>query len=75
MGRVDVFDANTPAGSIAFDGEREVTFGPDDEVLVTLRDGAFRTIDIEACMAHAATHGCFTTSGEPHTNLKQVKGG
>ncbi len=65
----------TRAGSIAFDGEREVTFGKADEVLVTLRDGAFRTIDIEACMAHAADKGCLVEQAEHQTKLKQVKGG
>lgn len=44
-----------PAGSIAFDGEREVTFSEKDEVRVVLRAAAFRTIDVSACMAHAVT--------------------
>jgi predicted polyphosphate/ATP-dependent NAD kinase len=48
-----------PAGSIALDGEREVTFSERDDVHVTLRNAAFRTIDIAACMAHAATSGRF----------------
>lgn len=45
----------TAAGAIAFDGEREVTFSEKDEVRVVLRAAAFRTIDVSACMAHAAT--------------------
>ena len=49
----------TTAGSIAFDGEREVTFGEDDTVTVTLRESAFRTINIAACMAHAAEKRTF----------------
>lgn len=48
-----------PAGSIALDGEREIVFGDSDEVAVTLRGAAFLTVDIEACMAHAATSGRF----------------
>jgi predicted polyphosphate/ATP-dependent NAD kinase len=48
-----------PAGSLAFDGEREVTFSHEDEVRVMLSDAAFRTIDVSACMAHAATKGRF----------------
>ena len=48
-----------PAGSLAFDGEREVTFSHEDEVRVILSDAAFRTIDVSACMAHAATKGRF----------------
>ena len=43
-------------GIVALDGERELTFGPDDEVTVTLHDHAFRSIDVAACMHHAARH-------------------
>jgi hypothetical protein len=35
-----------PAGSLAFDGEREVTFSLEDEVRVILCHAAFRTIDV-----------------------------
>jgi hypothetical protein len=48
-----------PAGSLAFDGEREVTFSHEDEVRVILSDAAFRTIDVSGCMAHAAAKGSF----------------
>ncbi len=48
-----------PAGSIALDGEREMTFSEKDHVSITLRDAAFRTIDIAACMTHAAMKGRF----------------
>ncbi|MCZ0734886.1 ATP-NAD kinase family protein [Phreatobacter sp. AB_2022a] len=48
-----------PAGAIALDGEREIVFGGGDEVAVTLRGAAFLTVDIEACMAHAAASGRF----------------
>ncbi len=47
------------AGSIALDGEREITFSDADAVSVTLRDAAFRTIDVAACMSHAAMKGSF----------------
>jgi predicted polyphosphate/ATP-dependent NAD kinase len=42
------------AGVIALDGEREITFGAGDEITVTLRERAFRSIDVAACMRHAA---------------------
>ncbi|MFT4101511.1 MAG: NAD(+)/NADH kinase [Burkholderiaceae bacterium] len=42
------------AGIVALDGERELAFGPRDEVFVTLRENAFRSIDVAACMNHAA---------------------
>ncbi|MDW6020404.1 NAD(+)/NADH kinase [Mesorhizobium sp. BAC0120] len=48
-----------PAGAICLDGEREVTFSEKDDVCVTLRDAAFRTIDVSACMAQAASNGWF----------------
>ncbi len=81
IGRVERLDFDRPikpetrVGSIALDGEREVTFGEDDEIRVTLRSCAFRTIDVEACMAHAASQGCFVMQPNHQTNVKLVKGG
>ncbi len=48
-----------PAGSIALDGEREITFSEKDEITVTLRRAAFRTIDVAGCMTYAAAQGHF----------------
>ncbi|MGO4712752.1 ATP-NAD kinase family protein [Bradyrhizobium sp. 2TAF24] len=45
------------SGSIALDGERELSFAAHDEVSVTLRDGAFHTIDVAAVMKFAALGG------------------
>jgi len=42
------------AGSIAFDGERELSFTAVDQPSITLRTNAFRTIDIAACMQFGA---------------------
>jgi len=42
------------AGSIALDGEREISFSARDRVSLTLRDDAFRTVDVGGCMHHAA---------------------
>lgn len=44
----------TQEGSIAFDGERELSFSAADEPTVTLRTAAFRTVDISACMKFGA---------------------
>ena len=41
-------------GSIAFDGERELSFSQGDHPTITLRTNAFRTVDIAACMAFGA---------------------
>jgi len=41
-------------GSIAFDGERELSFSSDDRPTITLRTNAFRTIDVSACMQRGA---------------------
>lgn len=46
-------------GALAFDGERELTFGPGDRVSVRLVPDAFHTIDVPTCMAHAAQEGLF----------------
>lgn len=42
------------AGVVALDGERELAFDSQDEVFVTLKENAFRSIDVAACMRHAA---------------------
>ncbi len=45
------------SGVVALDGEREITFGPADTLTVTLRERAFRSVDIAACLRYAALHG------------------
>ncbi|MFV0385582.1 ATP-NAD kinase family protein, partial [Paracoccus sp. (in: a-proteobacteria)] len=50
---------STRAGSLAFDGERELTFTETDDVAVRLVTDAFRSIDVPACMAAAAEAGLF----------------
>lgn len=47
------------AGTLAFDGEREVTFDQDDDISVRLVTNAFRTIDVPGCMRFAARTGLF----------------
>ncbi|BBQ01436.1 hypothetical protein BSFA1_65640 (plasmid) [Burkholderia sp. SFA1] len=44
-------------GIVALDGERELAFGPGDEVTITLHENAFRSIDVAACMRYAASSG------------------
>ncbi len=63
---------SVPTGSIAFDGERELTFGEHDEVTVTLREAAFRTIDVPACMAFAAAEGRFVEPVEKRSIVNQL---
>ena len=56
------------AGTIALDGERELAFSPEDTPTVTLRTGAFRTVDVAACMRHAARAGLFrNVAPDDHT--------
>lgn len=45
------------AGVVALDGEREIAFGTNDHLTVTLRERAFRSVDIAACLRHAASDG------------------
>lgn len=52
-----------PAGSIALDGERELTFSETDDVSIRICVDAFRTINVAACMEYAARHRLLT-SGE-----------
>ena len=47
----------TPAGSIALDGERELTFDEKHRVEVRLTNDAFHTIDVAAVMRFAAKTG------------------
>ncbi len=48
------FPIGEQEGSIALDGERELSFSTHDRPTVTLRTKAFRTIDISACMKFGA---------------------
>jgi hypothetical protein len=45
------------AGVVALDGEREITFGSDDRLAVTLRERAFRSVAVADCLRYAAAHG------------------
>lgn len=45
------------AGTVALDGERELAFGPDERVTMTLRENAFRTLEVARCMSVAARDG------------------
>jgi predicted polyphosphate/ATP-dependent NAD kinase len=45
------------AGIVALDGERELAFSAGDEVRITVRENAFRSIDVAACMRYAAASG------------------
>lgn len=52
------------AGSIALDGERELTFSETDEVSIRLQTDAFRTINVADCMAYAAKHRLLTREAD-----------
>jgi predicted polyphosphate/ATP-dependent NAD kinase len=51
-------------GSLALDGERELTFGETDDVSIRLQTDAFRTINVPECMAYAARHGLLTRAAQ-----------
>jgi hypothetical protein len=44
-------------GSIALDGERELSFSRDDDVTIELVTNAFRTVNVSGCMQYASRHG------------------
>jgi predicted polyphosphate/ATP-dependent NAD kinase len=50
------------AGSIALDGERELSFSERDRIAIRLEEGAFTTIDVGGCMHYAARHGLMHSS-------------
>ena len=50
------FTLRQSSGTIALDGERELEFGPEDTVQVTLHEKAFRTVNVGACMRHTGQH-------------------
>ena len=51
------FAPTLASGSVALDGERELTFSERDEVAVTLIDNAFLTVDVAAVMRFSAING------------------
>lgn len=50
-------------GSIALDGERELSFSAESKPQITLRTNAFRTVDVAGCMHYAAKNGLFRDAG------------
>lgn len=51
-----------PAGTIALDGERELSFDQDDDVTITLVKDAFRTVNVSGIMHYASKHGLMQLS-------------
>jgi predicted polyphosphate/ATP-dependent NAD kinase len=53
------------AGTIALDGERELSFSPHDDVSIMLETNAFRTVNVSACMHYAARRGLMRAAHHP----------
>ncbi|MGI9383828.1 MAG: ATP-NAD kinase family protein [Methyloligellaceae bacterium] len=62
----------TSAGTIALDGERELSFSERDHVAVTLEENAFRTVDAGACMHYAARNRLFQEVAMAAPDLSEV---
>ncbi len=62
-------------GTIALDGERELTFAGTDEVTVRLEVDAFRTVSVPDCMAYTARHGLLTREARDSLRTFQHTGG
>jgi predicted polyphosphate/ATP-dependent NAD kinase len=60
------FAPTLESGSIALDGERELTFSERDEVSVTLVENAFLSVDVAATMKFGAVHGLMRQSQGLH---------
>ena len=56
------FAVDLDAGVVALDGEREMEFDAGDQVSITLREDAFRTVEVTRCMHIAARSGLFRRS-------------
>jgi predicted polyphosphate/ATP-dependent NAD kinase len=52
-----LFRPEIAEGSIALDGERELSFARVNKVTIELVADAFRTVNVSACMQYAAKHG------------------
>jgi predicted polyphosphate/ATP-dependent NAD kinase len=52
-----VYKPEIADGSIALDGERELSFSANDEVSIELVPDAFKTVNVSACMQYAARYG------------------
>lgn len=61
------YQPSISAGTLAFDGEREVTFSEIDNVSIRLALDAFRSVNIPACMAYAAAEGLFVRANPAAT--------
>lgn len=55
------------SGSVALDGERELSFSQRDEVAVVLTDNAFLTVDVAAVMKFSAIHGLMRQTHDRYT--------
>jgi len=55
------FHPRLKTGSVALDGEREISFNEDEAVSVTLVADAFRTVNVPAVMHYAARNGLLQT--------------
>ncbi|MGE3831931.1 MAG: ATP-NAD kinase family protein [Parvibaculaceae bacterium] len=62
------YTPETRAGSIALDGEREISFSEHDRVTITLEENAFRTVDTGPVMDYAAKQGLLR---RPHINARK----
>lgn len=69
-----VYLPSVSAGSLALDGERELTFGEIDDVSIRLQADAFRTVNVPDCMAYAARHGLLTCAGREALRIAQPQG-
>lgn len=74
--RMPAGGAFTPAlaaGAVALDGERELFFDPHQQVEITLRDAAFRTVDVGAVMGFAAREKLFLSPAAPACTAAQMR--
>ena len=67
----EFYSPGVSAGSLALDGEREMTFSEIDDVSIRLQPDAFRTINVPGCMAYAAKYQLLTRATEARIRAAQ----
>ena len=65
-----IYRPSISAGSIALDGEREMTFDEGEDVSIRLQLDAFRTVNVSDCMNYVAQHNLLSSTHKAQEAMK-----
>lgn len=65
-----IYRPSISAGSIALDGEREMTFDEGEDVSIRLQLDAFRTVNVSDCMNYVAQHKLLSSTHKAQEAMK-----